>query len=297
MRLRANSTWCSAASNDKERRYISRMPSDASLPAPSGQLDRAALERVLARAGELQAANAEPGEELTEAQILELGAEVGLAPQHLRQALAEERSRSIPAQADAGVLARVLGPARVTAKRVVTVPARDVLPALDEWMQRQECLRVKRYLPDRIVWEPSHDFFVTVRRAFNFGGRDFALARAFEVAATVVPVDDGRALLRLDADFSHFRTSLARQGTGMTAIGVASSGVLVALGVFAAVAVAPAIFLGAASLYGVRGMHSHGIARAQLALDQLLDRVERGEIVRPPSLLGTLAAAALPRRY
>lgn len=272
------------------------MPSHVSLPAPSGQLDRAALERVLARAGELQASNADPGEELTEAQILELGAEVGLAPQHLRQALAEERSRSIPAQPDAGVLAKVLGPARVTAKRVVAVPARDVLPALDEWMQRQECLRVKRHLPDRIVWEPSHDFFVTVRRAFNFGGRDFALARAFEVAATVVPVDDRRALLRLDADFSHFRTSLARQGTGMAAIGVASSGVLVALGVFAAVAVAPAIFLGAVSLYGVRGMHSHGISRAQLALDQLLDRVEHGEIVRAPSLLGALAAAALPRR-
>ena len=60
---------------------------------------RAALERVLARAAELQNASGddtERPETLTEAQIEELGKEVGLSAQHLRQALAEERARIQP---------------------------------------------------------------------------------------------------------------------------------------------------------------------------------------------------------
>jgi len=63
------------------------------LPVPSARpLDRAALERVLGRAAELQAGGADAPETLTEAQLLEIGREVGLSPEHLRQALAEERT-------------------------------------------------------------------------------------------------------------------------------------------------------------------------------------------------------------
>jgi hypothetical protein len=59
-------------------------------PAPGGRpLDRAALERVLARASELQAGTSEPTEAMTEDQLIELGKEVGLAPEHVRQAIAE----------------------------------------------------------------------------------------------------------------------------------------------------------------------------------------------------------------
>src|SRR5208283_2304861 len=59
-------------------------------------LDRAALERVLARAAELQSAagdDAEPTEGLTDQQLLDVGREVGLPVTYLRQALAEERTR------------------------------------------------------------------------------------------------------------------------------------------------------------------------------------------------------------
>jgi hypothetical protein len=70
--------------------------SDPSRPKPPVRpLDRSSLERVLARAAELQSGPSDTGEEFTEEQLLELGKEVGLSPQHLRQALAEERTRSI----------------------------------------------------------------------------------------------------------------------------------------------------------------------------------------------------------
>jgi len=69
---------------------------DPSSPKPPARaLDRSSLERVLARAAELQSTTGETGEEFTEEQLLELGREVGLSPQNLRQALAEERTRSV----------------------------------------------------------------------------------------------------------------------------------------------------------------------------------------------------------
>src|SRR6478609_9139942 len=134
---------------------------DSSSPPPSpssravvSRLDRASLERVLARAAELQgtAADTESSEQFSEEQLLELGKEVGLSPQNLRQALAEERTRSTLPEDEAGLAASLFGPSRVGAARTVPGKASEVLATIDAWMQRQELLIVKRYHPDRIVW-------------------------------------------------------------------------------------------------------------------------------------------------
>ena len=67
--------------------------SPAPAPAPGtialAPLDRAALERVLARATELQALSSEPPEGLNDTQLLELGQEFGISSEHLRQAWSE----------------------------------------------------------------------------------------------------------------------------------------------------------------------------------------------------------------
>jgi len=277
------------------------MAGDSNLPArnPSGGLDRGALERVLARAAELQSGSGDPEEALSEDQLLEIGKEVGLSAQHLRQALAEERTRVALPPDDGGLSAKLLGGARVGASRTVPGRPREVLAAIDEWMQRQECLQVKRQFPDRIVWEARRDLFGTVRRALNVGGRGYALSRAYEVAATAVAVDATRTLVRIDADLAPFRSSLARQSTGATALGVAAGGVLVALHFAVAAAAAPVVLVGAGAFYLARGINARTANAAQLALEQLLDGLERGEIAKPPSLLSALAAAAaaLPRKY
>jgi hypothetical protein len=44
-----------------------------------------------------------------------------------------------------------------------------------------------------------------------------------------------------------------------------------------------------------RGSHQRSVERAQLALEQVLDRLERGEAGRPPSLLSMLAAVVARR--
>jgi hypothetical protein len=55
------------------------------------------------------------------------------------------------------------------------------------------------------------------------------------------------------------------------------------------------VVAGALGYYQARSRHAATLTRAQLALEQVLDRLERGELPRP-SLLGAIAAvAALPR--
>jgi hypothetical protein len=274
----------------------SRPPqSPAPLARVSVPLDRAALERVLARAAELQAETGEPAEALSEQQILELGTEVGLSPQNLRQALAEERTRAGGPAPSSGVLARLLGAAVVSSTRTVSGSPASILAQLDDWMQREECLRVKRHFPDRIVWEARQGFFDTLRRGLNVGGRGYALSRAHEVSATVVPVDAERSLVRLDADLGTHRSAVAGQGATLAGLGAVSSGAAVLLGVLLPIAVVPAVAAGAIGYYQARSRHAATVTRAQLALEQVLDRLERGELPRP-SLLGAIAAVAtLPR--
>jgi hypothetical protein len=278
------------------------MAGDSNLPVPppSSRFDRPALERVLARAAELQTGTGESDEVLSEEQIVEIGKEVGLSPQHLRQALAEERTRVAVPDDTSGVAARLFGGSRVAASRTVRGQPRDMLAAVDGWMQRQECLQVKRQFPDRIVWEARRDLVGAVRRAFNVGGRGYALSRARDVAATAVAVDETRTLVHLDADMGAYRSSLAKQSVGISALGIVSSGAMIALGFMVPIAVVPAIEFSAGSFYGARGMNARVLSAAQLALEQLLDRLERGELTKQqPSLLGMLAAAAstLPRKY
>src|SRR5207237_5911770 len=127
---------------------------DRSKPSVS----RGALERVLARAAELQAATGDESDTtdaLTEEQILDLGKEVGLSPEHMRQALAEERVRVEPLpMSGSGIAFRLFGATRVAAQRMVRGAPERTLATLDRWMQREEWLRVVRQRADRIVWEP-----------------------------------------------------------------------------------------------------------------------------------------------
>jgi hypothetical protein len=258
---------------------------------------RAALERVLARAAELQNASgdeAERPETLTEAQIEELGKEVGLSPQHIRQALAEERARIQPlALGGSGVGYQLFGMDRVGAQRVVRGKPDRILATLDRWMQRDEGLKVMRQRPDFIIWEPSKGIFESVRRVFGSG--DFALVRSNEVTATVVPVDEEFTLVRLEAVFTALRSEMGSRTIMGTVFGGAGTVVCLVLGVMTPVAVAPVVLMSAGSYYSARRTQQHSIHRATLALEQALDRLERGEGGQA-SLLRMIESALPPTR-
>jgi hypothetical protein len=272
------------------------MASDLPAPAdsPGGSLaplDRAALERVLARATELQAKLADAPDELTEKELLELGSEVGISAEHLRQALAEERTRVVLPE-ETGVVGSWFGSTVAAASRVVPGTPAEILGQIDNWMQRQELLRVRRRIGERLTWEARRDFMGSMQASFNIGGRPYALTPAAEVGATVVPVDASRVLVRLDADFGASRTRNVRWAGVTAGLGVTSGAGVVAL---ASLSAEPgALLIGAAvgSLWtAIAGVAATAIARAQrrkvsrgqLALEQILDRLEHGEMRSPRS--------------
>lgn len=258
-------------------------------------LDRAAVERVLARATELQLGAPDGTGLLSEAQILELGREVGLSAPALRQALAEERTR-LALPVEGGATARLFGPRVVYVSRTVPGTPASVLALLDVWMSRDECLQPRRRFPDRATWEARRDLVGSLRRGLNLGGRGYVLTRAAEVGATVVAVDDVRTLVRLEADVSPSRAARVQGAVVTTATGVATGGTLAVLasmvvaGAAAAAAVATVAVLpvaaGIGMSYAIARGHSGVAARMQLALEQVLDRLEHERVgaraVPPP---------------
>jgi len=279
------------------------------LPAPASTrqppLDRQALERVLARAAELQGASALPesGDLITEGQLLEIGNEVGLSPAVLNQALAEERTR-VNVPEERGLVAQIAGAGFATATRTVPGTPRDILATIDSWMLRDECLQVQRRFADRITWEPQRGLFGKLRRTVNVTGRGYYLMDAEQVSATVLPVDASRVVVRLDADIHASRSRRVGIGTFVTAMGAAASGVL---GLALVVAHLPLfIAAGAAVLpfaggsfggYRVARTHRGVLSSVQLSLEQILDRLEHGEFERSAGLLGAITSRArLPRR-
>jgi hypothetical protein len=258
---------------------------------------RGALERVLARASELQGASGddtETSDNLTEAQIIELGKEVGLSPEYLRQALAEERARIEPlAIGGSGLAYQLFGANRIATQRLVRGTPERLLATLDRWMQREEWLRVVRQRADRIVWEPRRGILGSLRRML--GGRDYALFRANDISATVVPVDDEFALVRLAADFSALRNTVASQTAAGTVVGAAATGALAFTTFVLPIVVAPVVVLSAAAYMGARRSQQHALQRGLLTLEQVLDKLERGD-TQPPTLLRMIEAALPPSR-
>ena len=267
---------------------------------PTRRLDRAALDRVLARAAELQSSSIEGGESgaLTEAEILQLGQEAGMSPEHLRQAIAEERTRSA-APDDTGFAASLIGPATVRASRIVQGAPRELLEVIDAWMQKQECLKIKRRVNERIVWEPRNDLVANIQRGFKLGGGEYALNRAAEVSATATVVDASRTLIALDASLAQYRGKLGMTTGIVGGLGAGASVVGVVLGVFMPVAIIPAVVVAPVAWAVSRSAQAKAVDRGQLALEQLLDHLERGDHRRPGGLLAAVSAAAkalqLPR--
>lgn len=257
--------------------------SSTDLPVP---LDRAAVERVLARAAELQARQTDAPEGLSDAQLVSLGEEVGISSGHIRQALAEERTRVVT-PAEPGLSGTWFGATTISASRVVHGSPAAVLAALDQWMQREELLRPRRRYSERLTWEARSDFLGSIQAGFNLRGRPYSLTAASEVGATAVAVDTDRVLVRIDADFSASRRRSLRGS-----VVAAGGGVLAGASVTAFASMAPELagvligggvglvtaLLGGGIAAAVAAAQRRRVSRGQLAIEQVLDRLEHGEI-------------------
>ena len=261
---------------------------------PAG-IDRPALERILQRATELQAAEHDIGHALTPDDVLALGREVGIPDRYLQQALLEERVRGDVEPA--GPWARVAGPASVMAQRAVPGTVEQAERSLLGWMDRNELFRVQRQQPGRIAWEPMGGFAAAVRRSSSAirSNRPFMLSRADTVSATILPLGTGRSHVVLTATARRARAGLVGGGAAIAASGIAVSGVLVVLGAILPVALAVAP-VGIAVGYTTARRYRSARERIQLGLERALDYLEYGA-TRPehqlpgrrPGLLGLFA--------
>jgi hypothetical protein len=188
---------------------------------------------------------------------------------------------------ETGVVGSWFGSTMAAASRVVPGTPAEVLSQIDSWMQRQELLRVRRRIGERLTWEARRDFMGSMQASFNLGGRAYALTPASEVGATVVPVDDKRVLVRVDADFAPSRRRNVRWAGATAGLGVTSGASVVALasmsaepGALVIGAIVGSIWTALAGLgaTAIARAQRRKVARGQLALEQILDRLEHGEM-------------------
>jgi hypothetical protein len=261
-----------------------------STPAP---IDRAALERIIHRAAELQTAEREIGEGLTPDQVLALGREVGIPGRYLQQALLEERTRMVD-PVPGGFLSRTVGPATIAAQRVVRCEPEMVEATLIRWMEKQELFSVLRHQPGRIIWEPTGGFQAAYRRALGGTKRPIMLGRADTVSCTVLEVEPGYCNVALTAIARKARSESVAGSAALASAGAVGTGVLAAVGAIFPVLLVP---LPVTLVLGYVALRRYGpvVARIQLGLERALDNLEHGSRAErqlsppPPRLMDLLA--------
>jgi hypothetical protein len=252
---------------------------------PSGQIDRAALERIIQRAAELQTREREAGDTLTSDELIALGREVGIPVRYIQQALLEDRTRIGP-PAGTGLLERVAGPGQVSAQRVVPAEPEAVERLLMRWMETNELLCVQRAQRGRVTWEPIGGFQAAFRRstaAFGTGTRSFMLSRASTVSAAILPLESGYSHVSLSADARSARNGYLGGSAALVTSGAASAAIMVTLGAVLPLALLPVpIALGLG--YSVARRYGPAVERLQLGLERALDFLEQSAGKAPPRL-------------
>ena len=246
-------------------------------------IGREALDRIIKRAAELQAGAQDVGDGLTQNEVLALGKDVGIPSRYLQQAMLEERTRAV-VETRRGFWAWLTGPRTLSADRVVPGDRAAVERALTRWMEEEESLQVKRRYPDRTSWEPKAGAFATIQRALGSKGRRFSLANAEDVTGQVTQLEPGFCHVGLVADIHPSRVR-RMQGSGIVfALGALLWPALTVF--FGPVALVPAVVLTPAAAVVAR-RHRVENERVQVAMEQVLDRLERGEIRSEHALPGS----------
>jgi hypothetical protein len=246
---------------------------------PARRIDRAALERIMQRAAELQAGEADVGEGLTPEDVLALGRDVGIPGRYLHQAMLEQATE-IVAPAEAGLIGRVVGPATVSAHRVVVGDPEDVARALITWFEKNELLVVQRQQPGRVTWERVRGMQAAIRMgaaAFDRGHPKHMLARATLVAATFTRLESNYCHVTLTAELKAARTSAIGGAVAGASLGGVAAVILGVMSPFWVIAIPPLLIGGGAAWLTLRAFRPVA-QRTLLGLERALDFLERGGI-------------------
>lgn len=256
----------------------------AQRPGGPVTVTREQLERVILRASDLQFRRSRPDAgELGAGEVVQIGAEVGIEERYIRQALAEVEAASLVPEtpSDEGLARRIAGPAIVSTSRVVPGSPAEVEANLESYLRQEELLRQVRSRSGGSRWEPGSGLVHQMRRAFDVGGRRYTLAKVRDLQVRVSALESGWSLVTLTADVGNLRTEQLAgwlAGVGLAGVGLfmaTEAGVLPLLGGLAILSGFAAIATASARA----GLRKAG-QRTRLALEGLLDRLERGENLR-----------------
>ena len=259
------------------------MQHDVSDDLPARRLTAHEVERVLRRAIDLQH-EGDPEREAayTVADVERLGAEIGVAPAAVRNALAQvEHEALAKPRAQPGLIDRAFGPEWVVAARTVPGPTSAVHAATGA-MLTDQLYQVYRNLGHTVVWVPGSGWLHGVRRALDFSQRYRLAADVLVVTITDSLQQTGWSDVRMEAGLEHRRSSALRRAVaGPVLIGGGSALVAVGIGT-ASIAFAPLLLggavVGAATFLSSRRKYHRDAVQLQQALERFLDYLERERV-------------------
>lgn len=246
-------------------------------------LSRRDFDEVMRRASELAAA--EPGgpeDEFTEAELVRIGREVGLADRHVRSALAEFRSRR-------GRMRALLATGEIHAGRTVERPRARIRSELDDFMVGGQLLQRVRQRDDLLQYRPAIDWASRVARAASSTSRQHyvAASRMVEVRLDELGPDSTQVDIVVDPGMAGKYRTGAVLGGGMAGA-AAGIGAAVGLALLATlpVAVAGGIAAGVAIAVVVASLVAQGFQRrlgeVHLEVEGILDGLESDGGLEPP---------------
>lgn len=262
-----------------ESLHARRRPADAAPPARR-RIPAEDLEPIVRRAAELQNRRGSPGaQSLTEAEVIEIGRQVGLEPDYVRRAIAEVHADSLAPAAPPGspLLDLLAGEGRVEVRRVVEGEPALIQQQIEGQLREREKLGSLRRRHGRSVWEASSGAFARLERFLNFSGREYALAEIRQVDLAVAELEPGWALVTVTGDLGNKRDEAFYAVAGgalaamIVAFMIAAEG-SVATGIVAAVLAG--VLTAAAGSAWLRWTLTRRRERIGLLLEGLVDRAE-----------------------
>jgi hypothetical protein len=253
----------------------SRTPSP--VPAPGRRLSTTEVEAVIRRAVELQvhegddptsAHDGMPEEELTR-----IGREIGLAPRHIQQALAETSAATAPGN---GLLDRRFGPSDVQTSRLLRIPADRAREELDRYARKQEWMVVHRRFSDRVLYTRASGFAAEVQRGLSGLSQKYPRLDLPELEVGVREADATSCYVALRGDLRSLRAGW------LGGVAAGTSGSVIMATVLGLAVAPPAALVGApvlaAALWGPRSGYRRAALQKRDQLESVLDRLEHGEL-------------------
>jgi hypothetical protein len=257
------------------------------------EITRSTLPAVVKRAAELAAAEGDPEEMIPEEEVIRIAAELGLAEHHVRQALYEGAVEEQPES----LLDKQMGVPRIMATRAVPFAPEETRRALEDYLVTREYLQIVRRQTRATTFERADDAVSKVARSLS-RSKKHCLAAAEAVEVTVRELQPGWTHVRLKAVYPDQRKSqLVGAGIGSVFLGTPigalttvivgglTSGVLgdpVSIAVGAAAGIATFAATTAGFFASARKNYRRWRERTVVEADAILDRLEKGDELRPP---------------